>query len=80
MAALDPFTAAVMDAGRRAEHAQKLRDIAATCGYRLAYKPRTSRMHRSKKPWSLRYSDGTLCASFNTLDQLERNMRGRCAA
>lgn len=59
---------------------QKLRDIAATVSLNIEYQP-TTRVRgwprKSAKPWSLRYSDWTLLCSFRTLEQLERNLRGR---
>ena len=77
MAALDNFEHAV---GRQS-YAQKLRDIAATCGYRVDHIA-TRRVRgwpeKSKKPWHILYGDGTLCASFATLDSMEKNLRGRC--
>lgn len=71
-----------MRAGVRVAHAQKLRDIGATCGYTLDHKA-TRRVRgwpvKSEKPWHILYGDGTLVASFRTLDALEKNLRGRCA-
>jgi len=59
---------------------QKLRDIAHEIGLMIEYKE-TLRVRgwpqKSSKPWSLRYSDGTLLCSFATLAQLERNLRAR---
>lgn len=61
---------------------QKLRDIGAECGYILDYKSRTKKVRgwtsKSKKPWHILYGDGTLVCSFETLDKLETNLRGRC--
>lgn len=80
MSALPNFEHAAQRAGVRLAYAQKLRDIGATCGYLLDHKA-TRRVRGwpepSKKPWHILYSDGTLCASFATLDKLERNLRGR---
>jgi hypothetical protein len=82
MSALPAFDRAISDLGYRADYAQGLRDIAAIVGYRLDHKPfvRLTRDRRkaSVKPWHILYSDGTLVASFRTLDALEVNLRGRC--
>lgn len=79
--AQDAFSHAVALAQHGYAYAQKLRDIAATCGYTLDHKP-TRRVRgwpeKSKKPWHILYSDGTLCASFATFRAFERNLRGRC--
>lgn len=61
---------------------QKLRDIGATVGVRITYskyaaKKRNGWPLKSSKPYSIRYDDGTLCASFATLAALERNLRER---
>jgi hypothetical protein len=80
VSALPNFEHAVMSAGCRVAYAQKLRDIGATCGYLLDHKA-TRRVRgwpeKSRKPWHILYGDGTLCASFATLDQLEKNLRAR---
>lgn len=79
-----------MDAAERAaarenmsaRYLQKLRDIAAEIGLNIEYQPMRLRRvrgwpQRSAKPWSLRYGDWTLLCAFATLEQLERNLRGR---
>jgi hypothetical protein len=61
-------------------YTQKLRDIAAGIGLMIEHNAvRRVRgwPEKSKKPWSLRYGDGTLLCAFRTLEQLERNLRGR---
>lgn len=81
MPALDHVERAAARENVAPSYVQKLRDIAATCGYLVEYQG-TRRVRgwpeRSSKPWSIRYGDGTLCAAFAKLDQLERNLRGRC--
>jgi hypothetical protein len=77
---IDAETRAAYRENVRAEYLQKLRDIAAEIGLYLVFVG-TRRVRgwpeKSKKPWSLRYTDGTLLASFATLAQLETNLRGR---
>jgi hypothetical protein len=61
-------------------HVQKLRDIAASIGLMIDHKAYRSVRRwpiKSQKPWSLRCGDGTLLCAFRTLEQLERNLRGR---
>lgn len=81
MTALPNFEHAMQRAGYRVEYAQKLRGIGAVCGYILDYTA-TRKVRdwpeKSKKPWHIRYADGTLCASFPTLVAMENNLRGRC--
>jgi hypothetical protein len=76
----DHVTDAAAGENVRAEYVQKLRDIGATVSLRIEHRATTMRRGQvrvSRKPWSLRYADGTLCAAFATLDALERNLRGR---
>lgn len=77
---IDDVTRAAWRENTNASYVQKLRDIAAEIGLRIEHKA-MRRVRgwpvKSEKPWSLRYSDDTLLASFRTLAQLERNLRGR---
>lgn len=64
----------------RPSYVQKLRDIAATIGLGIDHKGTVRKRgwpEKSRKPWHLHYTDGTLLCAFRTLEQLERNLRGR---
>ncbi len=64
----------------RPSHVQKLRDIGATIGVLIEFKPTVRKRgwpEKSAKPWSLRCQDGTLLCAFASLNQLERNLRAR---
>jgi hypothetical protein len=66
--------------GMRPAYFEKLCDIAA--GIDLIIEHKAMRRVRgwpapSQKPWSLRYRGGELLCAFRSLDQLERNLRGR---
>jgi hypothetical protein len=80
MATFDHIERAAISEGIRPSYVQKLRDIAAGIGLHIEHKA-TRRVRgwpeKSRKPWSLRYGDGTLLCSFARLEQLERNLRGR---
>jgi hypothetical protein len=80
MAALEPMERAAIKENTRPSYFQKLRDIAAGIGLAIEYKAIVRKRgwpEKSRKPWLLRYGDGTLVCAFATLEQLERNLRGR---
>ena len=59
----------------------KLDRVARECGYALDYRPMVRRRGWptvSVRPFHILYTDGTLCASFATIEAMERNLRGRC--
>lgn len=80
MSALDHVERAALRENTAPRYVQKLRDIAAEIFLFVEYQP-TRRVRgwpvKSEKPWSLRYTDGTLLCAFRTLEQLEKNLRGR---
>lgn len=69
-----------LKAGFAPSYFLKLEAIAAGIGLNIEHKGfRRVRGWpvKSEKPWSLRNADATLVCAFRTLDQLERNLRGR---
>lgn len=57
-----------------------LRAIAADIGLYIFYKPVRHQRgwpRKSARPFGLYYKDGTLLATFPSLDGLERNLRAR---